>query len=106
MYRPAIAFNCPRAVVKRTLKNGLKPLKERGRRNALQEDSEADILAWIQHQTEKTQPSTRTDTLHYCSGKLGKVVTRQWVNSFLIGQKADLAETISKPQEDERMQAL
>jgi hypothetical protein len=99
----AIAFNYPRAAVKRVLKSGLKPLKQRDRHNALLDDSEADILAWIQHQAEKSQPSTRTDILHYCSGKFGKAVTRGWVDSFLIRHKGDLVEIINKPQ-DARLQ--
>jgi hypothetical protein len=102
--RPGIPFNCARALVKRTLKKGLVPPKQRGRHRAGPDDSEVDILAWIQDQAEKSQPSTKTDILHYCSGKFGKAVTRCWVDSFLIPYKGDLTETISKPQEDARLQ--
>jgi anionic cell wall polymer biosynthesis LytR-Cps2A-Psr (LCP) family protein len=51
------------------MRNGLEPPKARGCHNALPDDSEAeaDILTWIQHQAEKSQPSTtyenRTDIL-------------------------------------------
>jgi hypothetical protein len=102
--RLGIAFNCPRAAGKRALKNRLIPPKQRGRHTALPEDSEADILAWFQHQAEKSQPSTRTYILHYCSGKFGEAVTRGWMDSFLIRHKDNLAETISKPQGDARLQ--
>jgi hypothetical protein len=66
--------------------------------------TQGQILAWIQHQAEKSQPSTRTDIVHYCSGKFGKVVTRRWVDSFLIRHKDDAVEAISKPQEDAHLQ--
>jgi hypothetical protein len=45
-------FNCPRAAVKRARKTGPMQPKQCGRCNILPEDSETDILAWIQHQTE------------------------------------------------------
>jgi hypothetical protein len=51
--------------VKRALKNGLMPPKQHGRYNALPEGSEADILAWIQYQAQRTRikGSSRTFTL-------------------------------------------
>jgi hypothetical protein len=70
----------------------------------LPEGSEGDIPAWIQHQAKKSQPSTRTDILHYCSGKFGKAITRRWVDPFLIIHKDGLTETIRKPQKDARLQ--
>jgi hypothetical protein len=69
-------FNCPPATVKKTLRNALKPPKPRGRHNAVPDNSEANILAWIQHQAENSQPATRTDIRHYSTGKLGKPITR------------------------------
>jgi hypothetical protein len=92
--------------MKRALKNGLNPPTQRSRRNALPEDSEASILAWIQYQVEKSQPYTRTDIFHYYSGKFVKAVTCGWVDSFLIRHKDDLADTISKPQEEARLEVL
>jgi hypothetical protein len=89
--------------VKRALKNGLKPPKQRRCHNALPEDSETDILAWIRHHAEKSRPSTRTGIILYCFGKLGKAVTRGWVDPLLIRYKDDLAETVSQPQEDARL---
>jgi hypothetical protein len=50
------AFDCPRAPVKKALRNGLEPPKRPGRHIVLPDDSEAeaDILAWIHHQAEKS----------------------------------------------------
>jgi hypothetical protein len=82
----------------------LKQPKQLGRQNAFPEDSETDTLAWIQHETEKSQPSTRTNILHDCSGEFGKAVIREWVDSFLIRHKDEMAETISRLQADGRLQ--
>jgi hypothetical protein len=88
----------------------LEPPKRHGRNNTLPDDSEAevDILAWIKHQIEKSQPSTiyenRTDILYYGTSKFGKVITLGWVDSLLMRHKDELVETISKPQEDARLQ--
>jgi hypothetical protein len=58
-----MAFDSPHVSVKNALRNGLEPSKLPGRHNALPDDSEsgADILTWIQHQPEESQPSTRTE---------------------------------------------
>jgi hypothetical protein len=90
--------------VKRSLKNGLEPSKPCDRHPALADDAEADILAWIQHQAEKFQPSTRTDILHYCVSKFGKSITRGWVDSFLIRHDSDVTETMSNHQDNPRLQ--
>jgi hypothetical protein len=55
---------------------------------------------------EKCQSSTRKNIPHYCSGQFGKVVTRGWVDSFLICHKDDLAATTSKPQDEAHLQVL
>jgi hypothetical protein len=75
------AFDCPRtAAVNNALRNGREPPKQCDHHNSLLNDSEreADILAWIQRQAESPNhlPSTRTDILHYCASKFGKVITR------------------------------
>jgi hypothetical protein len=69
--------------VKKALRNGLEPPKPRGRHSALPDDSEAeaDILAWVQHQAEKSQPATRIDILHYCASK--------FVHAFSRGDKSN-----------------
>jgi hypothetical protein len=58
--------------------------------------------------TRSFQPSpiyeNRIGILHCCITKFGKVMTRGQVDSFLIRHKDELAETISKPQEDARLQ--
>jgi hypothetical protein len=59
-------LDCPQAAaiaMRRAIRNGLEPPKLHGRYNVLPDDAEAkaeaeaDILAWIQHQAEKSQPS-------------------------------------------------
>jgi hypothetical protein len=99
-----MAFDCPLTPVKKAMRNGPEPPKPCGRHSLIQDNSEAeteaDIIAWIQYQAEKCQPSTRADIFHYCACKFGKVITRGWVDSFVIGHNDYLAETTSKPHED------
>lgn len=97
-------FNCARTTVRRALKNELEPPKLRGRHDAISDDSENKILAWLRQQAEKSQPATRTDILHYCVTNFGRSITRGWVDSFLGRHLDDLKEATSHPQENPRLQ--
>jgi hypothetical protein len=61
----------------------------------------------MQHQVEKSQPSTtyenRTGILHYCASQFGQAITRGWVDSFQIRHQNGLIETVNKSQEDARL---
>jgi hypothetical protein len=63
-----------------------------------------NIKPKIPNHPPSTISANRTDILHDCASKFGKVITRGWVDSFLIRHKDELAETISEPQEDARLQ--
>jgi hypothetical protein len=54
-------FGCDGGRVKAALDNELNDPKVRGRHFALDDDSEIEILEWIQTQAEKYAPITRTD---------------------------------------------
>jgi hypothetical protein len=54
------AFRCPPSRVKTVLANWLEPTKVRGRHLAIDEGLEAGILEWIEAQTGKCDPITRT----------------------------------------------
>jgi hypothetical protein len=60
------AFGCSLTRVKAALDNGLNDPKVRGRHFAFDDDSEVQILDWIQRQAENYAPVTRTDLKHYC----------------------------------------
>jgi hypothetical protein len=94
------AFDDLRAAVKRVSRNALEPPKSCCADNSLPDDSEADILACIQHQAENSHPSPRTDISHSRFNKFDRIITRGWVYSFLIRKKGDLTEMMSDRQEN------
>lgn len=98
------AFNCSQSTVSAALQNGFDEPKPRGRHLAINAESEADILAWIQRNYEKNMPTTRTDIRHYCSTKFNKKITKGWVDSFIGRHLTELIETTSTPQEEPRLQ--
>jgi hypothetical protein len=63
------AFRCQPIRVKAALDNRLEAPKVRGRHMAIDENSKAEILEWIDAQAEKCNPVTRTDIRHYCEVK-------------------------------------
>jgi hypothetical protein len=69
----ARAFECDPAGVKAALTNVFVELKIRDRRSAFgvrrsafDDDSEGEILIWIEAQAEKSKSMTRTNLRHYC----------------------------------------
>jgi hypothetical protein len=51
------------------LSNRFDDPKIRGRYFAFDNDSESEILEWIEAEAEKYKPITRTDLQHYCEVK-------------------------------------
>jgi hypothetical protein len=92
------AFDFSRKTVRRVLTNELEP-KQRGRHNALPDDPEAKIMAWIIHQAGKSQSVTRTDILHGCAKNFGQSITRGSVDSFIGRHMTGSMETTSSPEE-------
>jgi hypothetical protein len=70
------AFGCSLTRVKSALDNGLNDLKVRGCHFAFDDDSEVQILDWIQSQAEKLAPVTRTDLKHYCQATYSRSISR------------------------------
>jgi hypothetical protein len=105
-----MASDCRHSSVKKGQRNGLEPAKPRGRHHTLQNDSEADIVAWIRHQAARSQPYTiyenRTDVLHCRADKFGEAITREWVDSFLLRHQDDSVEKVSKLHDNARLQGL
>jgi hypothetical protein len=75
-----------------------------GGQNSVAEESEADILAWILHEAQKSQSSTRTDIANYGVKKPGKSITRAWVDSLLIRPNVVMTKTVSNSPDDPRLQ--
>jgi hypothetical protein len=84
--------------------NVLNKPKVHGRYFAFDEDSEIEILEWIQSQAEKYEPVTRAGLRHHCETKHSHFVSRRWVDYFILRHREDLLETKSTPQEDARLE--
>jgi hypothetical protein len=102
----ARAFGCHANRVKVALANGLEESKKCSGHPAFDEDSEDEILAWIEAQAEKYRPMIRTDLRHYCEVKYSRPVSRGWIDSFVLRHAEDLIETKSSSQEETRLKVL
>jgi hypothetical protein len=100
----ARAFKYHLARVKAALTSGSEEPKSRGRHSAFDDDSESEILTWIEAQAEKFKPMTCTDLGNYCQTKYSHSVTRGWVDSFILRHGDGLTEAKSIPQEDTRLE--
>jgi hypothetical protein len=95
---------CQPTRIKAALDNRLEALKVRGRHMAVDENSEAEILEWINAQAEKCNPITRTDLWHYCEVKYFISISRGLVDLFILHHRDDLTETKSTSQEETRLE--
>jgi hypothetical protein len=96
-------FECHPACVKAALANGFEELKSRARDSAFDDDSEGEILTWIEAQAEKSKPVTRIYLRHYCQTKYSRPVPRGWVDSFILRQENGVIETKTAVEADMRL---
>jgi hypothetical protein len=89
-----MAFDHPCVAVKRALKKRSKSPTIGGGHNAIPDDAEAEILAWIRYQAEHSQLSTKTNVCHHSAGAFRKQsLVGGLMDSFLVQHKAYLGET-------------
>jgi hypothetical protein len=98
------AFGCDAGRVKAALANGLNESKVSDCHFAFDDDSEIEILEWIQSQAEKYESVTRTDIRHYCEAKYSRSISRGWIDSLILRNREDLLETKSTPQAKARLE--
>jgi hypothetical protein len=60
-------------------------------------------VEWIAKKGHNKTAVTRTELLNYCVATFGTAVRKGWVDSFLSRHAADLFETKSSPQENQRL---
>jgi hypothetical protein len=65
---------------------------------AFDNDSESEILEWMKVQIEKYKTITRKNLRHYYEAKYFRLISRGWVNSFILRHRGDLTKTKSTPQ--------
>jgi hypothetical protein len=101
----ARTFDCHAIRAKAALANVFEEPKSCCQHFAFDDDSEEEILIWIEERAEKSRPVTETDTLHYCEAKYSRSVTRGWVDSFVLLHRDRLSERKSTPKERARLEA-
>jgi hypothetical protein len=82
------------------LQNGFDKAKQRGTHLAVDAESEADMLVWIQRNDEESTPTTRTEIRHYSSARFNKKATNGLVDSFIERLQTELLETTSTLHEE------
>jgi hypothetical protein len=82
----------------------LKPSGERGKHSALGASREQQILDWIEQKAEQSTPVGKTEIKDYCTTQLIVLITRGWVNSFVLRHSDQIFTTKSTPQEQQRLQ--
>jgi hypothetical protein len=100
----ARTFGCHSIRVKSALANEFEEPKRRGRDMLFDDDSEGEILPWIEVEAEKSKPVTHTKLRQYCEAKYSRSVSKGWVDSFIIRHGACFAEKKSTPQEEVRLE--
>jgi hypothetical protein len=98
------AFNIAHWAVKRALLRGYEDPPGRGRYRELSPEDEHALVEWIAKNAHHNAVVTRTESLNYCIATFGTAVTRAWVDSFLFRHAAELFETKSSPQENQRLE--
>jgi hypothetical protein len=73
--------------------------KIRGGHFGVDDDSEIEMLEWVQTQAEKHVPITRTDLRNYFEVKYSLSISRGLVRSFILRHRADFIETKITPKE-------
>jgi hypothetical protein len=99
----ARAFETDHSVVKRAQIRGYEEPPARGRHRELKGELERELVEWITNKASDNKAVNRMELLHDCVDRLGKHITRGWVDSFLTRHSAELFETKSVPQENPRL---
>jgi hypothetical protein len=60
---------------------------------AIDENSEIENSEWIDAQTKKCSPITRTDLRHYCEVKYSISISQGGPDSFILRHRDNVAET-------------
>jgi hypothetical protein len=79
-----MAFGCDAGRGKTALINGFNEPIVCDRHFAFDDDSEIEILEWIQSQAEKYELVTQTDLRNYCEVKYSRSISRGWIDSFIL----------------------
>jgi AraC-like DNA-binding protein len=90
--------------VKDALANEFEEPKRHDRHMAFDDDSEGEILTWIEAEAEKSRPVTLTELRHYCEPKYSRFDSKKWMDSSIISHRACLTEKESTRQQEARLE--
>jgi hypothetical protein len=83
------AFGCDGGRVEAILHNGSNDSKAHDRHFVFNDDSEIEILEWVQTQAEKYAPITRTEVQPDWKVKYSRSVSRERIDSFIVRHRAN-----------------
>jgi hypothetical protein len=100
----AHAFNIAHCAIKGVLLRGYEDPPGRGRHRELSPEDGHALVEWIAKKAHNNTAVTRTELLNSCIATFATAVTKGWVDSFLSRHAAELFETKSSPQENEKLE--
>jgi hypothetical protein len=102
----ARVFEVGHSAVKRAQLRGYDHPPARGRHYELAADAEQQLVNWTTAKAANSVAVNRTEFLHKCNERFGKIITRGWVDSFLTRHAKQLFEIKSVPYENPRFEVL
>lgn len=99
----AIMFQVRTRTIRRWIDNGPMDPQPLGRHAALSEEIELELISMLIQRGDEAHGLTQNELLHFIEEHYEKILTRGWVNYFLIRHKDEVKSARSFPQEDQRM---
>lgn len=99
----AIMFNVNVKTIRRWITNGPMDPKPLGRHAALDDEIENQLIRMLIEKSDNSQGLTQRELLNFINENYNKILTRGWVNNFLLRHSDEIKSVRSFPQEDQRM---
>jgi hypothetical protein len=100
------AFECPQSRVHSAFDHGLKSPGQGGKHTALDQHHEQRILDWIQQNAKQSTRVNKKEIKDYWTSQFKALITRGWVNSFILRDPDKTIQAKSVPQEQQRWQVF
>ena len=99
----AIMFDVNVKTIKKWITNGPMDPKPLGRHAALEDEIEIQLIRMLIEKSNNSQGLTQKELLNFINENYHKILTRGWVNYFLLRHSDEVKKARSFPQEDQRM---
>jgi hypothetical protein len=100
----APTFEVSHSAIARTKLRGYEDLPRRWRDHQLDADSEQELIDWIANKATNNTAVNKTQLLHECNERLGKKITRGWVDSLVTCHAEELLQAKTAPQQNARLE--